>query len=207
MLRRPSGYSLTVESSRGHIRVVPGSEQSSGGAGDPPRPSADLTPFVSALREASEHENRKEELAGEKTRSAITIAGAYFAVVQTATFASSGTLGALEGWGKTWTIALAVGAVLALGAAICSAVIQQWPREHKALNSFEIAEDLTELLNGERTNDQATYDLANRYWEVTDSRQKANSQRLRLYYLTAAFSTFAVALTTVEIAVSLLSRI
>ncbi len=167
----------------------------------------DFSPFLSALREAAEHEIHKEDVAGEKTRNAVTVGGAYFAVVQTATFASSGTLGALGGGGRTWTVALAVGAVLALGAAICFAVAQQWPRKHKALNSWEIGEDLTELLNGDRTNQQAIYDLATRYAEVTDSRLRANTQRLGLYYWASAFSALAVVLTTAEITVSLLARI
>jgi hypothetical protein len=159
------------------------------------------------MREAAEHESRKEDLAASKTRGVVTVAGAYFAVVQTAAFASSGTLGALAGNGRVWTIALAVGAILALTAAIVFAVAQQWPREHTSLNSQTIGEDLTSLLNGEKPEREAVYELACRYAEVTESRLKANNQRLELYYATAVLSGFAVLLTTAEIAVSLLTRI
>jgi hypothetical protein len=196
-----------MESSPRHIRPVPGAGNQPGDAGGPTSPSPDVAPFLSAMREAAEHESRKEDLAGSKTRGAITVAGAYFAVVQTAAFASSGTLGSLAGNGRVWTIALAVGAILALTAAIGFAVAQQWPRDHTSLNYMEIGEDLTRLLNGERTEPQAVYDLARRYAEVAESRLKANNQRLGLYYATAVFCGFAVVLTTAEIAVSLLTRI
>lgn len=159
------------------------------------------------MREAAEHESHKEKLAGSKTRGAVTVAGAYFAIVQTATFASSGTLGPLAGNGRIWTIALAVGAISALAVAIGFAVAHQWPRDHTSLNSMKIGEDLTSLLNGEKGEQEAVYDLARRYAEVTESRLEANNQRLELYYATAVFSGLAVLLTTVEIAVSLLSRI
>lgn len=159
------------------------------------------------MREAAEHESRKEDLAASKTRGAVTVAGAYFAVMQTAAFASSGTLGPLAGSGRILAIALAVGAILALFGAIGFAVAQQWPRKHTALNSMAIGEDLTNLLNGEKTEHEAVYELAGRYAEVTESRRKANNQRLELYYATVVFSGLAVALTTAEIAVSLLTRI
>lgn len=194
-------------SSPSHIRSVPGSGDQPGDAGGPPTPSPDLAPLLTAMREAADHESRKEDLAGSKVRGAVTVAGAYFAVVQTATFASSGTLGSLAGSGRIWTIALAVGAISALAVAISFAVAHQWPRDHTALNSMRIGEDLTSLLNGEMSEQQAVYDLARRYAEVTESRLKGNNQRLELYYASAVFSGFAVLLTTAEIAVSLLTRI
>ena len=196
-----------MESSPRHIRPVGGSGGQAGDTGGPPSSLPDPAPFLSAMREAADHESRKEELAGSKTRGAITVAGAFFAVVQTAAFASSGTLGPLEGSGRVWAIAFAVGAILALMAAIGFAVAQQWPRDHTALNSQTIGEDLTSLLNGEKTEREAVYELAGRYAEVTESRLKANNQRLELYYATAVFSGLAVLLTTAEIAVSLLARI
>jgi hypothetical protein len=196
-----------MESSPRHIRPVPGSGNQPSDAGGPSSSSPDVAPFLSAMREAADHERHKEDLAGSKTRGAITVAGAYFAVVQTAVFASSGSLGTLAGSGRVWAIALAVGAILALAAAIGYAIAQQWPRDHKSLNYMEIGEDLRGLLNGEKTEPQAVYDLAGRYAEVAESRLKANNQRLDLYYLTAVFCGLAVALTTAEIAVSLLTRI
>jgi hypothetical protein len=72
---------------------------------------------------------------------------------------------------------------------------------------MEIGEDLTTLLNGEKAEHEAVYVLATRYAEVTESRREANNQRLGLYYATAAFSGLAVALTTAEITVALLTRI
>jgi hypothetical protein len=159
------------------------------------------------MREAADHESHKEALAGSKVRGAVTVAGAYFAVVQTATFASSGTLGPLSGDGRIWTIALAVGAIAALAVAIGFAVAHQWPRDHAALNSLKIGEDLTGLLNGEKSEQEAVYELARRYAEVTESRLDANNQRLEMYYATAVFSGLAVLLTTAEIAVSLLTRL
>src|SRR5262245_5698583 len=129
-----------VESSRGHIQAV-GPEVQSAGADGPPSVSPDPSPFLSALREASEHESHKEELVGGKTRGIVTVAAAYFAVVQTAAFSASGTLGKLEDWGRAWTIWLAVGAIVFLGLAIGFAVAQQWPRKHKALSSKKIGQD------------------------------------------------------------------
>jgi hypothetical protein len=186
---------------------VPESGDQPGDTGDPSSPSPDLAPHLAAMREAAEHENYKEDLAGSKTRWAVTVAGAYFAVVQTATFASSGTLGSLAGSGRIWTIALAVGAILSLAFAICFAVAQQWPRGHASLNSMKIGEDLTSLLNGDKSEQEAVYDLTGRYAEVTESRHKANNRRLEMYYATAVFSVFAVLLTTAEFAISLLTRI
>ena len=191
-----------MESSRSHIQPVP-----KPGDGDAAPPLPDPAPFLSALREAAEHESHKEDLVGGKTRGIVTVAGAYFAVVQTAAFSASGTLGKLEDWGRAWTIWLAIGAIVFLALAIGFAVAQQWPRKHKALSSKKIGQDLTDLLNGKKSQRDAIYQLAQRYAEVTKSRAKANSQRLGLYYAAAVFSILAVMVTTAELAVSLVSRI
>lgn len=196
-----------MESSPSHIRDVSQVEDQPGGGDGPASQSPDPGPFLSALREAAEHESHKEELVGGKTRGVVTVAGAYFAVVQTATFSASGTLGPLEDGGRIWTIGLAVGAIAFLALAIGFAVAQQWPRKHKSLSSKKIGQDLTDLLNGKQSQRDAVHQLARRYAEVTKSRLKANNQRLELYYAAAAFSILAVAMTTVEIAVSLITRI
>jgi hypothetical protein len=145
-----------MESSRSHIQSVPDGSET--GEGHPP--SIDPAPFLSALREAADHESHKEDLVGGKTRGMVTVAGAYFAIVQTATFSASGTLGKLEGGGRSWTIWLAVGAIALLALALTFAVIQQWPRKHKALPSKKIGQDLTDLLNGEQSQRDAIYQLA-----------------------------------------------
>jgi hypothetical protein len=192
-----------MESSPSHIQPVP----KPGDPGGEIPPSLDPAPFLSALREAAEHESHKEDLVGGKTRGIVTVAGAYFAVVQTAAFSASGTLGKLEDWGRSWTIWLAVGAIACLAIAIAFAVAQQWPKKHKALSSKKIGQDLTDLLNGKKSQRDAVYQLAQRYAEVTKSRVKANNQRLGLYYAAAVFSVLAVVVTTAELAVSLVSRI
>lgn len=203
---RNQGYSLGMESSRSHIQSVP-KEGGDPGVSGAVSPSVDPAPFLSALREAADHESHKEDLVGGKTRGMVTVAGAYFAIVQTATFSASGTLGKLEGGGRSWTIWLAVGAIALLALALTFAVIQQWPRKHKALPSKKIGQDLTDLLNGKQTQRDAVYQLAKRYAEVTKSRLKANNQRLGMYYATAVFAILAVIVTTTELAVSLISRI
>ena len=190
-----------MESSRGHIQAVPGSSD------EIEAPGVDPMPFLSALQEAADHESRKEDLAGGKTRGIVTVAAAFFAVVQTATFSASGTLGPLAGGGRSWTIWLAVGAMAMLAIAIGFAVAQQWPRDHKSLNSKKIGQDLTDLLNGKQTQREAVHMLARRYAEVTKSRVKINNQRIKLYYAAAVFSILAVIVTTAELAVSLISRI
>lgn len=187
-----------MESSRGHIRAV-----------DPPKtpePAVDPTPFLDALKEAADHESKKEELVGGKTRGIVTVTAAYFAVVQTASFASAG-LGSLSGAGKTLTVAFAVGAIAFLAVAIAFAVAQQWPREHRSLPFEKIGQDMTDLLNGKTTQRDAVYELARNYAEVTETRNAANTQRLGLYYATSAFCLSAATMTTAEIAVSLLSRL
>jgi hypothetical protein len=190
--------------SSSHIQPVPEPDDK-GGPSLPP--SVDPMPFLAALREAADHESHKEDLVGGKTRGIATVAGAYFAVVQTAALSASGTLGELDGSGRTWTIGLAVTAIVFLSLAIAFAVAQQWPREHKALSSKKVGQDLTDLLNGKKTQRDAVYQLAKRYAEVTKSRVKANNQRVGLYYATAVFSIAAVVVTTAELAVSLISRI
>ncbi|HEY6731914.1 MAG TPA: hypothetical protein VI039_12940 [Solirubrobacterales bacterium] len=194
---------LGVESPRGHIQPVPDDNP----VGRPPSidPSVDPGPFLSALREAAEHESHKEELVGGKTRGIVTAAGAYFAVVQTAAF--SGALGRLEGTGRAWTIGLAIGAMALLSLALLVAVAQQWPRTHDSLPSRKIGQDLTDLLNGKKTQKVAIYDLATRYAGVTASRYRVNNQRLKLYYAAAVLSVLAVGATTAELAVSLATRI
>jgi hypothetical protein len=192
-----------MESSPSHIQPVP----KPGDPGGEISPTLDPAPFLSALREAAEHESHKEDLVGGKTRGIVTVSGAYFAVVQTAAFSASGTLGKLEGWGRGWTIWLAVGAIACLATAIAFAVAQQWPKKHKALSSKKIGQDLTDLLNGKKSQRDAVYQLAQRYAEVTKSRAKANNQRLGLYYAAAISSVLAVVVTTAELAVSLVSRI
>ena len=137
----------------------------------------------------------------------MTVAAAYFALVQTATFSASGTLGKLEGEGRTWTVDLAIGAVGILALAIASAVAQQWPRNHKSLSSKKIGQDLTDLLNGKMSQRDAVYELAKRYAEVTKSRLKANKDRLNFYYAAAVLSIMVVVVTTAELAVSLVTRI
>jgi hypothetical protein len=196
-----------MESSRGHIRPVGPGQSQEDDAGGPPSPSVDPSPFLAALREAAEHENRKEELFEGKTRGIVTVAGAYFAIVQTAAFSASGTLGPLEGGGRDWTVGLAIGAIVMLAIAIASAVKQQWPREHKSLPSKKIGQDLADLLNGKQSQRDAVYQLAKRYAGVTKSRLDANNQRVEQYYAAAGFSILAVLVTTAELAVSLLTRI
>jgi hypothetical protein len=177
-----------MESSRSHIKSVPAEDKEEKGNRPPSiDPSADPTPFLSALREAAEHESHKEDLVGGKTRGIVTVAGAYFAVVQTAALSTSG-LGKLDGTGRTWVIGLAVGAMTMLALALALAVIQQWPRKQKALSSKKIGQDLTELLNGDKSQRDAVHTLARRYAEVTKSRLKVNNQRLKLYYGAAGFS-------------------
>jgi hypothetical protein len=196
-----------MESSPSHIRAV--AEDQPGGAGGPPAPSPDPGPFLAALREASEHESHKEEVLGGKTRGVVAIAGAYFAVVQTAAFAGADTLGVLEGGGKDWVIRLAIGAVGFLALAIAAAVRQQWPKKQGSLPSQEIGEDLLKLLYGpqsEAAHRDALRELAQHYAGVTTTRHKANKKRLRQYYAAALLSLFAIAATSAELIVSLLSR-
>lgn len=193
-----------MESSPSHIKPAPEPGDKTGAS---PPPPTDPAPFLAALRDAAEHESHKEDLVGGKTRGIATVAGAFFAVVQTATFSASGTLGPLEGDGRAWTIGLAIMAIVLLGLAIGFAVAQQWPREHKALPSKKIGQDLTDLLNGKKNQRDAVYQLARRYAEVTKTRVKANNQRVGLYYATAVFSVAAVVVTTAELAVSLISRL
>lgn len=172
-----------------------------------PDPALDPNPLLSALREAADHESYKEELVGGKTRSAVAMAGAYFAVVQTATFSASGTLGELHGSGRSWTVGLAMGAMGILAITIALAVWQQWPKEHKSFASKQIGQDLTDLLNGTQSQRAVVYQLAKRYAAITKSRLITNTHSVKRYYATAAFGLLAVLVTTSELAVSLLTRI
>lgn len=172
-----------------------------------PDAAPDPKPLLSALREAADHESYKEELVGGKTRSAVAMAGAYFAVVQTATFSASGTLGELHGSGRNLTVGLAIGAMGILAITIALAVWQQWPKEHKSFASKQIGQELTELLNGTRTQRDAVYRLATQYAAITNSRLTTNTRSVKQYYATAAFGLLAVLVTTGELAVSLLTRV
>lgn len=198
-----------MESSRGHIHAVSGAGGQPGDTGGPTSSPPDPTPFLAALREASEHENHKEEVLGGKTRGVVTIAGAYFAVVQTAAFAGADTLGTLEGGGKDWVIRCAIGAVGFLALALAAAVRQQWPKKQGSLPSQEIGEDLLKLLYGpqsETAHRDALRELAQHYAGVTTTRHKANKKRLRQYYVASLLSLLAIAATSAELIVSLLSR-
>ncbi len=191
-----------------HIRAV---SESGGQLGDdgPPSGLPDPAPFLSALREASEHESHKEELLGGKTRGIVTVAGAYFAIVQTVTFSGVDTLGKLEGGGREWTIRLAIAAVVLLATAIAAAIRQQWPKEQGSLPTTEIGEDLLKLLHGaggKEAERKALQELAEHYAGVANTRHKANQDRLRQYYAAAILSLLAIAATTAELVVSLLSR-
>lgn len=197
-----------MESSRGHIRAV-GSEGQPGDAGGSSSASPDPGPFLSALREAAEHENHKEQSLEGKTRGIVTVAGAYFAIVQTVTFSGANTLGKLEGGGREWTIRLAIGAVAFLAFAIAAAIRQHWPRKHGSLPTKEIGQDLLTLLYGpgsEENEREALKKLAEHYGGVAKSRYEANKSRVRQYYVTAVLSLLAIVVTTAELIVSLVSR-
>jgi len=197
-----------MESSRGHIRAVTGTDQPGGTGGASP-PSLDPTPFLSALREASEHESHKEEVLEGKTRGIVTVAGAYFAIVQTVTFSATDTLGQLEGSGRAWVIRLAIGAVVLLAFAIAAAIRQHWPKQHGSLPSKEIGQELLNLLYGARTPEterDAVKKLAQHYGGVTKSRHEANEDRVRQYYATGVLSLLAITATTAELIVSLVTR-
>lgn len=205
---RDQGYSLVMESTP-HIRAVSESGNQPDGVDSPPTESADPGPFLSALREAAEHENHKEDLLGGKTRGIVTVAGAYFAVVQTVTFSGAEALGKLEGGGREWTIRLAIAAVVLLAAAIAAAIRQQWPKNQGSLPTDEIGEDFLKLLHGaggKEAERKALQELAEHYAGVADSRHKANEARVRQYYAAAVLSLLAIAATTAELIVSLLSR-
>jgi hypothetical protein len=148
-------------------------------------------------------------LIGGKTRGIVTVAGAYFAIVQTVTFAGADTLGKLEGDGRDWTIRLAIAAVVLLALAIAAAIRQQWPKDHGSLPTDEIGEDLFELLHGDgsaESEKKALQELAQHYGGVADTRHEANKDRVRQYYAAAVLSLLAIAATTAELIVSLLSR-
>ena len=197
-----------MESTRGHIRAVSGEEQP-GGTGGPTSPSFDPAPFLSALREASEHESHKEEVLESKTRGIVTVAGAYFAIVQTVTFSATETLGALEGNGRSWVIRLAIAAVVLLAFAIAAAIRQHWPKEHGSLPTKEIGQELLNLLYGARTPEtqrEALKELAQHYGGVTKTRREANEDRVRQYYATGVLSLLAIVATSAELIVSLVSR-
>jgi hypothetical protein len=189
-----------MESSR-KIHAVPGA----GGQGSS-EDTPDPTPFLSALREAAEHESDKEERLDGKSRGIVTVTGAYFAIVQTVAFSSAAVAGKLEGDGRTWTIALAITAIGALCFAVAGAVKQQWPRKHQSLPSDKIGQDLFDLLHGAKDNREAVEELARRYAGVTQSRINANKERLRQYYVTSVFCILALIATTAELVVSLLTR-
>jgi hypothetical protein len=196
-----------MESSRGHIRAVSGDQP--GDVGGPTPPSPDPSPFLSALREASEHESHKEQLLEGKTRGIVTAAGAYFAIVQTVTFSGANTLGKLEGDGRAWTIGLAIDAVVLLALAIAFAIRQGWPRKQGSLPTSEIGQDLLDMLYGAGTPEserESLKKLAQHYGGVAKSRHKANKGRLRQYYVVAVLSLLAIAATTAELIVSLVTR-
>lgn len=198
-----------MESSPRHIRPVSGGGDQPGETGGPSSTSPDPTPFLSALREASEHESHKEDLLGGKTRGIVTVAGAYFAVVQTVTFSGANTLGKLEGGGRTWTIWLAISAVVFLTLAIAAAIKQQWPKEQGSLPTTEIGEILVKLLyggGGQPKEREALKKLAEHYSGVATSRYEANETRVRQYYAAAVLSLLGIGVTTAELIVSLLSR-
>jgi hypothetical protein len=199
-----------MESSPSHIRPVSGvGDQQPGDTGGPSSPSPDPTPFLAALREASEHESQKEDLLGGKTRGIVTVAGAYFAVVQTVAFSGATTLGKLEGGARTATIWFAISAVVFLALAIAAAIRQQWPKKQGSLPTDEIGEVLTKLLyasDGRRGEREALKELAEHYAGVAETRYEANKARVRQYYVAAILSLLAIAATTAELIVSLLSR-
>ena len=45
----------------------------------------------------------------------------------------------------------------------------RWPRSHASLNSMKIGEDSTSFLNGDMSEQEAVYDLAERCAEVTEA--------------------------------------
>jgi hypothetical protein len=193
-----------VESSRGHIRAVSGTSA----PGSPAGPgSPDTEPLLEALREAAQYESEKEERLENKTRATVTIAGAYFAIVQTAVFSSSGTLGKLHGLGLKVTVGIAVAAVVSLGIAIVAAVKQQWPRKHRSLPSRKIGQEILDLADGKLTEREALRTMAGRYVRIARVRKAANDQRVRQYNEAGVFSLLAVVLTTAELIVALLVRL
>lgn len=189
------------------MRSVPGSKGKPDDTDGPTTTSTDPAAFLSALREAAEHESRKEEILEGKTRGVVTVAGAYFAIVQTATFSASGTLGALNGAARDWTVALALIAIATLAVAIVAAVKQHWPRKHWSLSSTQIGDDMMDLLDGKVDQREALRKLGGQYAKVTNSRLEANKQRVGQYYEAAVFSLLAVIATTAELIVALVTRI
>jgi hypothetical protein len=196
-----------MESSPRHIRPVSGTGDQPGDAGGPTSPSPDPAHLLSAMREAAEHESAKEERLEGKTRATVAVAGAYFAIVQTATFSASGTLGRLEGAALNWTVGLAIAAIVTLGIAIFAAVKQQWPREHRSLPSPKIGQEILDLVDGKLDEREALRTLIGRYARVTKTRQKANDQRVKQYAEAGVFSLLAVIATTTELIVSLVTRL
>ncbi len=159
------------------------------------------------MREAADHESAKEERLESKTRATVTVAGAYFAIVQTATFSASGTLGKLEGAALAWTVGLALLAIVTLAIAIFAAVKQQWPRKHRSLPSRKIGQEILDLVDGKLEQREALRTLIGRYARVTKIRQEANDQRVKQYYEAGVFSLLAVIATTAELIVSLVTRL
>lgn len=198
-----------MEQSPRHIRSVSGTGDQPGSTGGPTSASPDPAPFLSALREAAEHESHKEQSLEGKTRGIVTVAGAFFAIVQTVTFSGANTLGKLEGSGREWTIRLAIAAVALLALAIAAAIRQHWPRKQGSLPTKEIGQDLLKLLYGpgsEENEREALKELAQHYGGVANTRHEANKSRVRQYYVAAVLSLLAIAVTTAELIVSLVSR-
>jgi hypothetical protein len=193
-----------MESSRGHIRAVPGSDAPSSPEG--PR-SPNPEPLLEALREAAAYESEKEERLENKTRAVVTIAGAYFAIVQTAVFSSSGTLGELKGAGLAWTVGIAIGAVISLGIAIVAAVKQQWTRKHRSLPAPKMGQEILDLMDGKLSEREVLRTMSGRYSRITKIRRAANDQRVKQFNEAGAFSLLAVILTTAELIVALLIRL
>jgi hypothetical protein len=188
-----------------HIRAVSNNpEPEDSGSSSPP---PDVSALLTALREAAAHESDKEERLENKTRAAVTIAGAYFAIVQTATFSSSGALGKLEGSSRTWTISLAIAAIVALAIAIFAAVKQQWPRKHRSLPSRKIGEEVLDVYDEKLDEREVLRTLVGRYARVTKTRKIANDQRVKQYNETGIFCLLAIVATSAELIVALLTRL
>lgn len=159
------------------------------------------------MREAADHESAKEERLENKTRATVSVAGVYFAIVQTAVFSASDTLGKLEGSALAWTVGIALCAIVTLGIAIFAAVKQQWPREHRSLPSAKIGQEALELWDGKLDQREALRTMLGRYARITKIRKEVNDQRVKQYYEAGVFSLLAVIATTAELIVSLLTRL
>lgn len=186
---------------RAHLQVTEGGPAET--ATQPPGSPTDVGYVLDALRTSLEQEFQIAERLAAKTRQLFALALAFFTVVQTVAFGSfaSSDIAAGEKLAMLLIASLAI-VVLAISAFIAARADTLVPARDVRL------EDLRDDLNAAYEGDEAVPGrLAKYYLGVVRSRRAANETRRRRYGHLQYVAGASIAVTTIELVVSLASRI